>query len=351
MARTWRNLARTLKSGAYFGKDMIRSGGNFTPSAIMSGSIFGLNAIDSIASFGKPLLRAAIKTTKVATKVIAVPVSMVGYATKNVLHKKSQRKSNADPAYKGSKKGKSLSGQALTRKQAKGKRVNETKEQRELRELKDYRLKNETDKKNLAKGTKGTKAKGTVPKVPPVAKPSKEQEMYKEFLNNPNAVYNPKTGFVDTSYTGPVKFTPEIIDKPSKLKDKKSVLDPIYAKANQDRLARINEDASEEWLVNLKNQLKLYGDTYEKFEFDPDAESVKIYFKQTSETYMDYMDSIIITKEGLFADYNFNYLTVGNSTEILTTLLNDYSPDLNETIFALYDYCIQNLGAKANIIK
>lgn len=343
MARTWRNLARTLKSGAYFGKDMIRSGGNFTPSAIMSGSIFGLNAIDSIASFGKPLLRAAIKTTKVATKVVAVPVSMVGYATKNVLHKKSQRKSKADPAYKGSKKGKSL-----TRSQAKIKRVNETKEQRELRELKEYRLKNETNKKNLEKGTK---TKGTVPKVPTVSKPSKEQEMYKEFLNNPNAVYNPKTGFVDTSYTGPVQFTPEIIDKPSKLKDKKSVLDPIYSKANQDRLARINEDASEEWLVNLKNQLKLYGDTYEKFEFDPDVESVKIYFKQTSETYMDYMDSIIVTKEGLFADYNFNYLTVGNSTEILTTLLNDYSPDLNETIFALYDYCIQNLGAKANIIK
>lgn len=301
MARTWRNIARTLKSGAYFGKDMIRSGGNFTPSAIMSGSIFGLNAIDSIASFGKPLLRAAIKTTKVATKVVAVPVSMVGYATKNVLHKKSQRKSKADPAYKGSKK-----------------------------------------------------ATGKAPNAKPISnvvKPSKEQEMYKEFLNNPNAVYNPRTGFVDTSYTGPVQFTPEIIDKPSKLQDKKSVLDPIYSKANQDRLARINEDASEEWLVNLKNQLKLYGDTYEKFEFDPDVGSVKIYFKQTSETYMDYMDSIIVTKEGLFADYNFNYLTVGNSTEILTTLLNDYSPDLNETIFALYDYCIQNLGAKANIIK
>lgn len=301
MARTWRNIARTLKSGAYFGKDMIRSGGNFTPSAIMSGSIFGLNAIDSISSFGKPLLRAAIKTTKVATKVVAVPVSMVGYATKNVLHKKSQRKSKADPAYKGSKK-----------------------------------------------------ATGKAPNAKPISnvvKPSKEQEMYKEFLNNPNAVYNPKTGFVDTSYTGPVQFTPEIIDKPSKLQDKKSVLDPIYSKANQDRLARINEDASEEWLVNLKNQLKLYGDTYEKFEFDPDVGSVKIYFKQTSETYMDYMDSIIVTKEGLFADYNFNYLTVGNSTEILTTLLNDYSPDLNETIFALYDYCIQNLGAKANIIK
>ena len=339
MARTWRNLARTLKSGAYFGKDMIRSGGNFTPSSIMSGSIFGLNAIDSIASFGKPLLRAAIKTTKVATKVVAVPVSMVGYATKNVLHKKSQRKSKADPAYKGSKKGK-----ALTRSQAKRKRLNETKEQRELRELKEYRLKNETNKK----------ATGKAPNAKPVSnvvKPSKEQEMYKEFLNNPNAVYNPKTGFVDTSYTGPVQFTPEIIDKPSKLKDKKSVLDPIYSKANQDRLARINEDASEEWLVNLKNQLKLYGDTYEKFEFDPDVGSVKIYFKQTYETYMDYMDSIIVTKDGLFADYNFNYLTVGNSTEILTTLLNDYSPDLNETIFALYDYCIQNLGAKANIIK
>jgi hypothetical protein len=345
LARTWRNLARTLKSGAYFGKDMIRSGGNLTPSAIMSGSIFGLNAIDSVASFGKPIFQAMKKTTKAATIVLSVPVSLVGYTAKNVLQKKRQRKHNADPAYKGSKKGKNLAGQVVNG------RVNGKT---------NGKVNGRTNGKVTGKvnGRTNGKVNGNV--VDPKAKKpvennknkqSKEQEMYQKFLNNPNAIYNPMTGTVDTNYDAPIQFTPEILDKPSKLKDKKSVLDPIYSKANQDRLSKFNEEASPEWLVALKNQLELYGDAYEKFDFDPDAESVKIYFKQTDETYLNYMDSIIVSKEGLFADYNFNYLTVGNSTEILTTLINDYSPELTETIFALYDYCIQNLGAKANIIK
>ena len=356
MGRAWSTISRTLKSGAYFGKDMIRSGGTLTPSAMMSGSILGLNALDSINYFGKPLMKSLGSSALVLGKVLVLPIkgtyklarmsSMSRKKSKMASNRKSTGKRkgyNVDPASR-SRNGNLNYSPNGRRKGAKTNRSrnNQLPNEQEL-------LANGLNGPNTSKSTAKNKAK-TTDKTKEVTKPKVEpKSKYQEFLNNPNAGYDPQTNkFTDGKA---INFTPDIVEGKSKIKEKRSVLDPMYSKANQQVKDQANETASEKWLVDLKAQLVIYVDGYDKYEFIPEFNKLRLHLTGAKNEHFTYID---VKEDGLYNPSGENYIPSPkstNTTEVLTRLVNDYGNNQHMPIFALLDNCIQNLGLTPTLIK
>lgn len=360
MGRAWGKISRTLKSGAYFGKDMIRSGGTLTPSAMMSGSILGLNALDSINYFGKPLLKSIGSSVLVLGKVVAMPIKgtykLARLSSAN--RKKAKMRSNRST---GKRKGYNVDPASRSRNgnlnyDADGRRVpskRKSKSKSKTHHTKNNQIPvNQEDLLNKnKKATVNNKATTNqkVDKTKEVKNPTVAPNKYQEFINNPNAGYDPQTNkFTDGKA---INFTPDIVDGNSKLKEKRSVLDPMYSKSNQQVKAIADETASEKWLVDLKAQLVIYVDGYDKYEFIPESNKLRLHLKGAKNEHFTYID---VKEDGLYNPDGENYIPSPkstNTTEVLTRLVNDYGANQHMPIFALLDNCIQNLGLTPSLIK